>query len=95
MGDQEGPSNRKLGQAEPYLITVSPVLIFDYGIATFSVFDVGGQRSERKKWIYCFDNVNAIIFVASLSEYDQVLEEDETTVKKYFFFSINSNLLNF
>ncbi|KAK6753157.1 hypothetical protein RB195_012638 [Necator americanus] len=46
----------------------------------FRVFDVGGQRSERKKWIHCFEDVNAIIFIAAISEYDQVLFEDETTV---------------
>ncbi|PIO77472.1 g-protein alpha subunit [Teladorsagia circumcincta] len=45
----------------------------------FRVFDVGGQRSERKKWIHCFENVNAIIFIAAVSEYDEVLFEDETT----------------
>ncbi|CAB3398046.1 unnamed protein product [Caenorhabditis bovis] len=45
----------------------------------FRVFDVGGQRSERKKWIHCFEDVNAIIFIAAVSEYDQVLFEDETT----------------
>uniref|UniRef100_A0A914RYK6 Uncharacterized protein n=1 Tax=Parascaris equorum TaxID=6256 RepID=A0A914RYK6_PAREQ len=39
----------------------------------------GGQRSERKKWIHCFDNVNAIIFISSLSEYDQTLREDNCT----------------
>jgi len=44
----------------------------------FKMFDVGGQRGERKKWIHCFDNVTAIIFIASLSEYDQVLAEDRT-----------------
>jgi guanine nucleotide-binding protein subunit alpha len=42
------------------------------------IFDVGGQRSERKKWIYCFDNVASIIFCVALSEYDQVLLEDKT-----------------
>ncbi|KAH3667018.1 hypothetical protein WICMUC_005365 [Wickerhamomyces mucosus] len=42
------------------------------------IFDVGGQRSERKKWIHCFDNVASIIFCVSLSEYDQTLLEDET-----------------
>eukprot|EP00004_Rigifila_ramosa_P013184 TRINITY_DN2906_c0_g1_i1.p2 TRINITY_DN2906_c0_g1~~TRINITY_DN2906_c0_g1_i1.p2 ORF type:complete len:158 (-),score=39.77 TRINITY_DN2906_c0_g1_i1:37-510(-) len=40
--------------------------------------DVGGQRSERKKWIHYFDNVTAVLFVTSLSEYDQMLYEDET-----------------
>ncbi|KAL3112473.1 hypothetical protein niasHT_015958 [Heterodera trifolii] len=45
----------------------------------FRVFDVGGQRSERKKWIHCFEDVNSVIFVAAISEYDQVLFEDETT----------------
>jgi len=44
----------------------------------FSMFDVGGQRNERRKWIHCFDNVNAVVFVAALSEFDQVLYEDNT-----------------
>jgi len=44
----------------------------------FVMFDVGGQRNERKKWIHCFDDVNAVIFVVALSEYDQMLFEDNT-----------------
>ena len=44
----------------------------------FSMFDVGGQRSARRKWIHLFDNVHAVVFVAALPEYDQVLFEDET-----------------
>jgi len=44
----------------------------------FLMVDVGGQRNERKKWIHCFEGVNAVIFVASISEYDQMLFEDET-----------------
>jgi len=44
----------------------------------FSMFDVGGQRNERRKWIHAFDNVQAVVFVAAISEYDQVLFEDET-----------------
>jgi len=45
----------------------------------FKMFDVGGQRNERKKWIHCFENVTAVLFVAAISEYDQVLYEDENT----------------
>ena len=44
----------------------------------FKMFDVGGQRNERKKWIHCFENVTAVLFVAALSEYNQVLYEDES-----------------
>mmetsp|Transcript_19673 Transcript_19673/g.59582 ORF Transcript_19673/g.59582 Transcript_19673/m.59582 type:complete len:352 (-) Transcript_19673:286-1341(-) len=45
----------------------------------FEMYDVGGQRNERKKWIHCFDDVTAVIFVAALSEYDQKLFEDADT----------------
>lgn len=41
------------------------------------MFDVGGQRSERKKWIHCFESVTSIIFCTALSEYDQVLLEEK------------------
>lgn len=43
---------------------------------TYCFFDVGGQRNERRKWINCFDNVNGVIFVAALSEFDQQLWEE-------------------
>eukprot|EP00456_Euglypha_rotunda_P067603 TRINITY_DN5865_c0_g1_i1.p1 TRINITY_DN5865_c0_g1~~TRINITY_DN5865_c0_g1_i1.p1 ORF type:complete len:301 (+),score=54.47 TRINITY_DN5865_c0_g1_i1:86-904(+) len=45
----------------------------------FKMMDVGGQRNERKKWLHCFSGVTAVLFVAALSEYDQVLFEDEET----------------
>jgi guanine nucleotide-binding protein subunit alpha len=42
----------------------------------FQMFDVGGQRSERRKWIHCFENqITAMIFVSAISEYDQRLQE--------------------
>jgi len=47
--------------------------------ATLRIIDVGGQRNERKKWIHFFEGVTAVIYVTSLSEYDQKLEEDDTT----------------
>jgi guanine nucleotide-binding protein G(i) subunit alpha len=52
--------------------------IYNISGVDFAIYDVGGQRNERKKWIHCFDGVTAVIFVASLSEYDQVLYEDHS-----------------
>lgn len=46
---------------------------------TFRMMDVGGQRSERRKWIHCFESVTSVIFLTALSEYDQVLWEDGET----------------
>ena len=45
--------------------------------------DVGGQRSERRKWIHCFENVTSIIFLVALSEYDQILFESDNEVIIY------------
>jgi hypothetical protein len=42
--------------------------------------DVGGQRSQRRKWIHCFEDVTSLIFIVAVSEYDQVLLESATTV---------------
>lgn len=46
----------------------------------FVFVDVGGQRTQRQKWTKCFDcSVTSIIFLASSSEFDQVLAEDRKT----------------
>lgn len=42
--------------------------------------DVGGQKSERRKWIHCFQDVTSILFLVSLSGYDQCLVEDRDAV---------------
>jgi GTPase SAR1 family protein len=60
----------------------------------FAMFDVGGQRNERRKWIHAFDNVNAVIFVAALSEYDQVLYEDESMNRMDEALSLFDQILN-
>ena len=39
--------------------------------------DVGGQRSERRKWIHCFEGVTSVLFLVAISEYDQVLSYSE------------------
>lgn len=52
---------------------------FEYKNLDFTLIDVGGQRTERKKWIHCFQDVTAIIFCVAMSAYDQVLDEDGET----------------
>ena len=53
---------------------------FDLGQLTYRMFDVGGQRSERKKWIHCFENVHCLLFLVAISGYDQCLVEDKDGV---------------
>ncbi|KAK4388680.1 Guanine nucleotide-binding protein alpha-1 subunit [Sesamum angolense] len=43
----------------------------------YRLFDVGGQKNERRKWIHLFEGVTAVIFCAAISEYDQTLFEDD------------------
>uniref|UniRef100_A0A0N5B398 Guanine nucleotide binding protein, alpha subunit n=1 Tax=Strongyloides papillosus TaxID=174720 RepID=A0A0N5B398_STREA len=63
-------------------------LIFRYKKANFRMVDVGGQRSERRKWIHCFDNVNIVLFVVALNEFNQKDPEDD----KYNRLSQNRNI---
>lgn len=52
--------------------------LFIFQNIPFVFVDVGGQRSQRRKWIKCFEDksVNSILFLVSTSEFDQVLAED-------------------
>ncbi|KAH7695140.1 guanine nucleotide-binding protein G(I) subunit alpha 65A [Aphelenchoides avenae] len=52
---------------------------YAYNGKDLRIVDVGGQKSERRKWITAFDNVNAVIFFAAISEYDQMMAEDGET----------------
>ena len=42
--------------------------------------DIGGQKSERQKWVHCFENVTCIVFAVSLNGYNKCLVEDKDTV---------------
>ncbi|KAM6498762.1 Guanine nucleotide binding protein (G-protein), alpha subunit [Amanita muscaria] len=46
---------------------------------TWRVYDVGGSRNQRQAWVPYFEEINAIIFLAPISAFDQVLEEDDRT----------------
>ncbi|XP_058251262.1 guanine nucleotide-binding protein G(olf) subunit alpha-like isoform X3 [Hemibagrus wyckioides] len=52
---------------------------FQVDKVNFHMFDVGGQRDERRKWIQCFNDVTAIIFVVASSSYNMVIREDNNT----------------
>lgn len=49
---------------------------FDMKKVNFHVFDVGGQRDQRRKWIQCFNQVTAIIYVVDISSFNMTLRED-------------------
>eukprot|EP01084_Bolivina_argentea_P158262 275701_1 len=52
-----------------------------YESEIFDIFDAGGAKTERKKWIHFFDNATAILFVTALSGYNETLWEDSTNNK--------------
>lgn len=54
--------------------------LFEMRSINFQLVDVGGQRSERKKWIHCFEGVQCLLFMVALSGYDQCLVEDQNAV---------------
>ncbi|PVV02338.1 hypothetical protein BB560_003211 [Smittium megazygosporum] len=67
---------------------------FKVGDLTYRMLDVGGQRSERKKWIHCFENVTAILFLVAISEYNQVLIEDESVNRMQEALTLFDNICN-
>ncbi|KAJ3050246.1 guanine nucleotide-binding protein subunit alpha [Rhizophlyctis rosea] len=64
---------------------------FNISGTTFRIYDVGGQRSERKKWAPYFDDCNAIVFVAAISVYDQMCFEDNATNRRDYTTTRSSN----
>lgn len=55
-------------------------MLVKVSVLTFArLVDVGGQRSERKKWMYCFEDLTAVLFVVSLAGIDLTLYEDRKT----------------
>ena len=67
---------------------------FKIGPSTVKVYDAGGQRSERRKWIHCFEGITAVIFVIAVSEYDQMLFEDERVNRMHESIMLLDTLLN-
>ncbi|KJE89708.1 guanine nucleotide-binding protein G(q) subunit alpha [Capsaspora owczarzaki ATCC 30864] len=68
---------------------------FTLGTSVFRMVDVGGQRSERRKWIHCFEGVTSIVFVIESSGYDQVLFEDENTNRMQEALTLFDTIVNY
>jgi guanine nucleotide-binding protein G(i) subunit alpha len=73
------PSKEDVLRARAKTIAITETR-FSMGQLSIHMVDVGGQRSERKKWIHNFESVTSIIFCTALSEYDQVLLEEKNQV---------------
>ncbi|KAJ7627392.1 heterotrimeric G-protein alpha subunit, GPA1-like protein [Roridomyces roridus] len=68
--------------------------VFTIGELTYKLYDVGGQRSERRKWVHCFENVAALVFLVGLSEYDQCLSEDRTVNRMHEALTLFESICN-
>jgi len=54
-------------------------LFFEADGKKYKLIDVGGQRSERRKWLNTYavdEGISAIIYCISMSSFDQLLAED-------------------
>ncbi|KAK5599767.1 hypothetical protein CRENBAI_016178 [Crenichthys baileyi] len=67
---------------------------FQIDKVNFHMFDVGGQRDERRKWIQCFNDVTAIIFVVASSSYNMVIREDNQTNRLQEALNLFKNIWN-
>ncbi|KAJ3227072.1 hypothetical protein HK099_003525 [Clydaea vesicula] len=75
------PEKEDILQVRHKTITITET-VFTYKTKKFKVYDVGGQKSLRQFWVpYFSDDIKSVIFVASLSCYDQILSEEEDKEK--------------
>jgi len=74
--DDFEPTLEEILRAKQRTLGINEITITWEEKGKISLIDVGGQRSERRKWLHCFDNIDTIIFIAALDEYDLPLQED-------------------
>lgn len=60
----------------------------------FKFIDVGGQRNERKKWVHVLDTSHAVIYPVSLSEYNTVCYEDDSTNRTHESLALFREIVN-
>jgi len=67
---------------------------YEYQKMHFTVVDMGGQRAERRKWMFFFEDVTAVIFVLALNEYDMPLKEDPNINRMHESLDLFKNVIN-
>ncbi|KAL2834973.1 guanine nucleotide binding protein, alpha subunit [Aspergillus cavernicola] len=87
------PDNQDMLQARLRTTGITETL-FELGQMNFRMMDVGGQRSERKKWIHCFEGVQCLLFMVALSGYDQCLVEDQNANQMHEAMMLFESLVN-
>ena len=68
--------------------------LFTYNRIRFKLVDVGGQRSERRKWVHCFQGVHAVLYCVSLSAFDLTLREDNSVNRLHESIKLFTTVLN-
>ena len=71
------PTNDDILNLRTVTQTVSDTLFTVEGKGVHFI-DVSGLKHHRKTWLSYFDNASTVLFVVSLSSYDQTLTEDTT-----------------
>uniref|UniRef100_A0A1I7UL91 Uncharacterized protein n=1 Tax=Caenorhabditis tropicalis TaxID=1561998 RepID=A0A1I7UL91_9PELO len=58
-------------------------IIFEYTGVSLQMVDVGGQRSERKKWLHLFDDAKVVLFVIDLTGFAKKSEESRNELSRF------------
>jgi guanine nucleotide-binding protein G(i) subunit alpha len=69
-------------------------IFFQIADVNFRMVDVGGQRSERRKWIHCFQDLSAVIFFVAMSEYNQYLIENPSVNRMHESITLFDEVVN-
>jgi hypothetical protein len=73
-----------------YRVRTTGIIELDYSnnptpqlSAPIKLFDVGGSRNERRKWIHCFEGLHTILFTAALDHFTSICFEDFDTCRMF------------
>ena len=86
------PSNQDVLFAKSKTTGISETLFEKEGI-TYRIIDVGEQKSSRRKWMDVFNGIDVLLFVASMSGYDQFSAENSIRVSLAIYITIGSQLV--